>query len=76
MPQFVKRLRNLVRSAACRLSPSLANDVRLARYVRKWVLPRDTGTNLKFLPAHVLGHAGFDLHVDDQLARIGGNFGP
>ena len=70
MPQFTKRMRNLVRATACRMSPSLANDVRLAQYLKKWVLPRDTGTNEKFVPSHMLGHAGFDLHVEDQLARI------
>ena len=53
MPQFIKRLRNLVRAAACRLSPSPADD-ELAGTIRQEVgaLLCDTGTNEKFLPAH------------------------
>jgi hypothetical protein len=70
MSRIVNRLRNLARSAGRRLSPALADDMRLARYVKQWVLPRDTGTKEYYVPSHVLGHAGFDLHLQDQLARI------
>ena len=34
------------------------------------MLPPTTGTNEYFVPSHLLGHAGFDLYVEDQLARI------
>jgi hypothetical protein len=70
MSQIGNRVRNLVRSAGRRLSPGLADDIRLARYIKKWVLPRDSGTKEFYVPGNVVGHDGFDLYLDDQLARI------
>ena len=70
MSNIVNRLRNFARSAGRRLSPGVADDIRLARYVKEWVLPRDPGTKEYYVPSYSLGHAGFDLHVDDELARI------
>src|SRR5687768_8142810 len=63
-------MRKLATAAASRVSPRLASDLKLGRYARTWILPRDSGVREHFVPSHTVGHAGFDLHIDDQLARI------
>jgi hypothetical protein len=63
-------LNKLTRATVRQLAPNLAKDIKLGRYARNWVLPRDSGVREHFLPGHVLGHAGFDLHTGDQLSRI------
>ena len=63
-------LNKLAGATARRVAPDLAKEVRLGRYARQWILPRDSGVREHYLPGHMLGHAGFDLHIADQLTRI------
>ena len=70
MSSFGKSLHKYAGATVRRVAPNLAKEIRLGRYARDWILPRDSGVCEHFLPGHLLGHAGFNLHIDDQLTRI------
>jgi hypothetical protein len=62
--------RRLAWAAASRVSPEATRDLQLGRYARAWILPRDSRVQEHYVPTHELGHLGFDLHIEDQLARL------
>jgi Methyltransferase domain len=57
-------------AAVDRLAPGLVQDVRLGRYARSLILPRESGVKEYYVPTHVIGHKGFDLCIEEQLARV------
>lgn len=58
------------RGLARRVRPQPKGDREIAAYAREWILPRPPERHDHFAPSYVLGHRGFDLHVDEQLRRL------
>jgi len=65
-------LRSLLKRAARALLP--LERLRLADYVRAWVLPRNLPPSdvESTVPDHEFGHAGIELNLPDQLVRLAG----
>jgi hypothetical protein len=55
-----------------RIAPSLARDLAASRHLRDSVAPRESGHRdpSPHVPGRLLGHAGLDLRLADQLERL------
>ncbi len=62
----------IVQMVIRRVAPSLAREREASRYVRDWVMPRESGHRdpSPHVPGRLLGHAGLDLHLAEQLERL------
>ncbi len=62
----------IVRSVIRRVAPDLAREVEANRYVRDWVVPRESEVRdpSPHVPGGMIGGAGIDLRVPDQLERL------